>query len=293
MRTNKIYSRFIIFSLVFFVMISTEIYPQGTESRNKPDKEGRMYVGFNINPVQTKISNNDFSSDLMNGKGNSANFEFNFGYFFSSRAGISIGAGYYSYSSKLSLDSVSIKYQTQDSENESFEMRIKGESIVETQKISMLSIPLCIHLRFPVSKKIRIFLRPGFSFNVPLSKTFDGNGIFTYDGYYAEYPVLLQNLPEYGLPSDLNTTSSGSLELKSFSTALVASGGMTYSINSKISLLFGLCFSKSLGNISTYSADPDFKLSSKANELNTIMAGSSGAGFQSFGIRLGFNYLLK
>ena len=293
MKTKTIYFRILILVLFWFILISQAVYSQDTESHNKPVKEGKMFIGFTLDPVQTKISNDEFSSALKIDEGMSVNMTVNFGYFFTSKAGITIGAGYSSYSSELSLDSTSIKYQTIDSENENFEMRIAGKSIIEDQKISMLSIPVCAYLRFSVSEKIGIYLRPGLSFNIPLSKTYDGNGTFTYDGYYADYPVLLQNLPEYGLPSNLNTSSSGTLELKSFNTALIASGGMSYSVNNNISLLLGFCFSKSLGNISSYTHDPNYKLSSKANELNSIMAGSSSAGFQSFGISLGFMYYLK
>jgi hypothetical protein len=293
MKTISIYFRLFILLVSLCSLVFQNGYAQGTDSRKKTVKEGKMYIGITLDPVQTKISNEDFSSVLNIKKGNSLNFACIFGYFFSSKAGLTIGAGYSSYSSDLSLDSTSIRYQTIDSENESFEMRIKGLSVVESQKISMLSFPICAYLRFPVSEKIGVFLKPGLSFNIPISKSYDSNGTFTYDGYYADYPVLLQNLPEYGLPSNLSTNSSGTLELKSLTTALIVSGGISYSIKSQINLLFGVCFSKSLGNISAYTADPGYKLSSKANELNSFMAGSSGAGYQSIGISLGFIYYLK
>jgi len=74
------------------------------------------------------------STTLSYKKGNSINFGLDFGYFFSRVAGISVGAGYGSYSTELSLDSCSIKFQTTDSENESYEMRITGKSISENQK---------------------------------------------------------------------------------------------------------------------------------------------------------------
>lgn len=252
-------------------------------------------MGFNVAPVQTSIINEDFKSTtaLLSENGSALNPSVEFGYFFSGIAGLSIGAEYSSYSAKLALDSTSIRFQDVDSENENYEMRIQGKSMSENQKISVITFPVCLNLRFKANAKLGFYLKTGVSVNIPVEKSYNGSGIFSYSGYYSEYPVLLQDLPEYGFPLNQSTTSSGVLELQSFYTEVTASGGITWSLNNKITILLGANFSKSLGNISAYKPDPEFRLSSKVNDLKTIMAGSSGAGLQSVGLSIGLRYYLK
>jgi hypothetical protein len=295
MNIKGYYIRLIILPSILLAVLSTAVYSQGTDSRTTSGKKDKLYVGIFLNALKTNIANEKFStlSPLSYKKGNSLNFGLDFGYFFSKMAGIDIGLGYGSYSTELSLDSCSIKYQTTDSENESYEMRIRGTSIVENQKISFLSIPVCIILRLPASEKLGFFLKGGISFDIPMAKTYKGAGTFTYDGYYPAYPVLLQDLPAYGFPGNLSTISSGSLQIKSLNTGLLASGGVYFFLNETIQLVLGIQFNKSLANISAYKPDSNFRLTSKANELNSFMAGSSNAGVQAFGVSLGFKYYLR
>jgi hypothetical protein len=66
-----------------------------------------------------------------------------------------------------------------------------------------------------------------------------------------------------------------------------------FSINESIQLSLGAFFNRSLSNISAYEQDANFRLTTKAEELNSIMAGSSGASFQAFGLAVGVRYFLK
>ena len=172
-------------------------------------------------------------------------------------------------------------------------MRIKGESITEKQKLSFLNIPVCLVLKIPAGTKLGFYAKAGLSFNIPIVKSYDDHGTFTYDGYYAAYPVLLQDLPAYGFPKNLSTSTSGNLEIKSFNLSLVASGGATFIVNESIQLTLGMYFNRSLGNISTYVTNSNYRLTSKPNELNSIMGGTSGAGFQGLGLSLSLRYYIR
>jgi hypothetical protein len=295
MKTEQKYIRIIALTMLLLTVLNKVVVSQGTDSRMKYAKEEKLYAGIMINPEKTGISNKDFSasSQLENKNGISLNLALEGGYFFSKIAGISIGAGIGSYSTELSLDSCSFRFQTSDSENETYEMRIAGKSIVEKQKISFLSIPVCFILRYPVGKKLGIYVKAGMSFDIPIVKTYDESGTFTYDGYYAQYPILLQDLPDFGFPSNLNTSASGNLEIKSFSQTLIASAGATYSLNDTFQFILGLHFNKSLGNISAYNMGTSYHLTSNANELNSIMGGTSGAGVYGFGMSLGLRFYIK
>lgn len=281
-----------ILSAVLFSMFITTGYTQGTDSRSSSGS--KMYAGISFNPLKTGI-NEKFSSGsvLNNVTGSGFNIIIEGGYLFTDVLGVSIGAGYGSYASSLLMDSYSTSYTTTDTENESYEMRISGKAISESQKISFLSIPVCLNVKYPFADKIGGFAKVGVSFDIPLSKTYSGSGTFTYDGYYPAYPVLLQNVPNYGFPSDLSTLATGDLLINSFNLGIVAAGGAYYKLNDKMQILLGVQFNKSIGNISGYKADANYRITSKATELNSLMAGSTTAGVQAFGLSIGFKYHLR
>jgi hypothetical protein len=293
MKRNSYRNIFLILPVLFALLIN-QAYPQGTDSRNKPQEMGKMYAGIIIgfSGTNLKIEESPSTSPLSIDKGSSMDFALGAGYYFSGLLGINIGLGINSYKSSLSLNSYTDNFETIDSENESYEMRISGSSISEDQKISFLSIPVCVNLRYQVAEKISIYVNAGPSLNIPLSKSYNEQGTFSYDGYYPAYPVLLENLPDFGFASDLNTNVSGDLELKSMCIGVTASGGAFYAINQVIQVGLGVYFT-TIPNISAYEPSSDFKLTSQANELNSLMAGSSKAGVQSFGVNLGLRYFFK
>jgi hypothetical protein len=278
---------------IFFSILITSGYSQGTDSRSSSGS--KMYAGIFINPLKTGIANEKFSSGstLNNASGSGLNIAIEGGYFFTDLLGVSIGAGYGSYAATVSMDSYTTSYTTTDTENESYEMRISGKAISENQKISFISIPVCLNVKYPFTEKIGGYAKAGISFNIPLSKTYAGSGTFTYDGYYPAYPVLLQNVPAYGFPTDLSTVASGDLQINSFNIGIVASGGAYYALNDNMQILIGIQFNKSIGNISGYKADANYRLTSKATELNSVMGGSTTAGVQAIGLSIGFKYYLK
>jgi hypothetical protein len=290
------------FYLVLFFLLAalnTALFPQGTESRKRPGAGGakvsKMCITLYLNPAMTKVSSGEITglSDLTTSGGNSLHGALDLDYFFSSAIGVNFGLGYNGFSSQLSLDSWSGKYSTKDSENETYEMRISGEKITEDQKIAYLSIPVCLSMRFPAGGKFGFYMKAGIGFDIPIVKSYEEAGVFSYAGYYAEYPVLLENLSEYGFPYKKNTSSSGTLEVKSFSPAIIASGDIFFSISKTMQILVGGYFNRSLSNISSYTPASSFLLSSKADELNSIMSASPGANVQAIGLSLGFRYFLK
>jgi len=294
MKLKSRYTSFIILSTVLLSMVNTTVFSQGTDSRNNAGKKEKLYAGVLLNALKTNIINESYSSATPISYENwiSISFALDVGYFFSKNIGISISPGYSSYGTELTMDSCSIKFQTKDTENESYEMRIKGKSVVETQDISVLSIPVCAIYRLPVGEKIGFFIKGGLSFDIPLNKEYNSTGTFTYDGYYASYPVLIQNYLPY-FPTNLNTTSSGTLQINSLVTSLLISGGANYSINESLQLSLGIHFSKSLSNISAYTSDTSFKLTSEPGKMNSIMEGCSSTGLQAFGLSIGLKYFLK
>jgi hypothetical protein len=286
--------------LLFFLLatLNTALFPQGTDSRRRPAAGGqlnKLCITVYLNPSMTRVSSGEIAglSDLSTTGGKSLHGALDLDYFFSPAVGVNFGLGYNGFSSQLSLDSLSAKYTTKDIEDETYEMRISGKTISEDQKIAYLSIPVCLSVRFPADGKIGFYMKAGIVFDIPIVKSYEATGVFSYAGYYAAYPVLLENLSEYGFPSKKNTSSSGALQVKSFSPAIIASGGIFFAFSEKMQIVIGGYFNRSISNISAYEPASSFMLSSKADELTSFMSGSSGASVQAIGISLGLRYFLK
>jgi len=64
-------------------------------------------------------------------------------------------------------------------------------------------------------------------------------------------------------------------------------------LNESLQLTLGVLFNKSIGNISAFNSGSDYKLSSEPEEMKSIMAGSSNAGVQAYGLSMGIIYYLR
>jgi hypothetical protein len=293
MKTRRTCIKFIVLPLLLAAMLNSVVFSQGTDSRRLFENNEKFYVGLVFTPQKTSINMEGFSNNLSFTNGSAINITVEGAFYFSRYAGISFGAGLSPYSSEVLLPIYSTEFSTVDSESESYEMQIEGISITEIQKISFLSIPVSLALRLPAGSSLGFFVNAGLSAEIPMVKKYDGTGTFTYDGYYPAYPVTLENIPAYGFPSDLLTKVSDELEIKSFNAALTVSGGLYFYLNKSIQLALGTHFSRSLSNISGYNYDSEFSLTTQAEELNSMMGGSTKTGIQAFGISLGLRYFLE
>jgi hypothetical protein len=282
--------------LTAFLILSFQIniYSQGTDiSRGK---QPSLFVGLSLGPSQSQIINIGTLSisDLLANKKSSFFGFVDIGYFFSNYFGLSSGIGYTSYNTQLTLSTYqNTPFGTTDSENEAYKRSVSGSDIKEIQKISFLSIPFCINFRLPFNKTIGFYLQSGVNLAITLNRNYVSSGTFSYTGYYPEYNVTLENLPQYGFSSNVSISKDGELELKSLVFNAIASAGFDFFIQKKIQFAIAAYFNKSLSNISGYSSPDKFQLSSEINQINSMMGGTSKATTQSVGLRLSIRYYLK
>ncbi len=280
--------------LVFVLFFAkNEIFSQCTNIR-RVEKPG-LFVGLNLMPAQSQILNegNISGINLISSKRNSFSGSLEIGYYFSSYLGLSSGIGLSTFNTQLNLDSYQSNFTTIDSEDESYERRVSGSDIKEIQGVSSLSIPVCINLRLPLNEKIGFFFQTGLNMSVPLGKNFQSSGTFSYKGYYAVDNVLLENLPEFGFPSNVNSNTKGKLELTPLGFSHITSTGIDYFLNKKIQIALAASYNKSLSSISKYTSPDNFQLSSDPDQINSFMGGSTKATIQSMGVKIMFRYYLK
>ena len=280
--------------LAAFLLTGTQYECYSQEADSTVVKPG-LFVGLSFGPSQTSISNEGTLSvaNLVSGSQNSFGGSLEIGYFFSESIGISSGLGFTSYKSQLTLGTYQNNFNTVDSENEAYERRVSGTGIKEVQNVGFLSLPVCLDIRLPLGKKMGFYLQPGINLAIPITKKYTSSGTFTYKGYYPAYNVLLENLPAYGFPSNVNSITNGTLEIKSININALISAGFDFSIQKNIQIGVGVSYSKSLSSISDYASPDKFQLSSDANQINSLMGGSSKATVQSLGVNVRLRYFLK
>lgn len=254
-----------------------------------------LFVGLSFGQSQSSISNEGMLtvSNLLSSSQNSFGGKLEIGYFFSRSIGVSSGIGFSSYKSQLTLGTYQNSFSTTDSENEIYERQVSGSDIKEVQKIGFISLPVCLDLRLPLSKKMGFVLQTGINLSIPISKKYTSNGTFTYKGYYPAYNVLLENLPAYGFPSNYKSAVDGELEIKSINVNVIAATGFDFFIQKNIQIAVMATYSQSLSSISAYSSLDKFQLSSAINQINSLMSGSSKATVQSMGLNIRLRYFLK
>jgi hypothetical protein len=293
MKLRLIYFRQILLTAILIICYQHEVFSQGTDISS--GKQQSLYIGINLGPSRTLILNEGIQKikDLSYVKKNSFFGSLEVGYFFSKNFGISSGVGFNSFQTQLALNPYENNYNTTDSENEAYNRRVSGQDITELQKVAFLNIPICINLQLPFGYKFGFFLQPGINLSIPVSKKYSSSGTFTFTGYYPAYNVLLQDLPAYSFSTNVKSNSEGDLELKSFTTDLLASAGFFFFLQQKIQVAIGVTYDKSLSSISNYSTPENFQLSSDVDEINSMMGGSSKVSAQSMGLKIVFRYYLK
>ena len=281
-------------SILIILLFSFEYEVVSQNNRPERWKQPGMFFGAGAGLAYTQIINKgtqSFSNKLQS-RNNSFVGSIEAGYFFLNDIGLITGINYYSsFSSYCNLETYQNQYNTFDLENDPYELRVTSSDIEATQQIDILSIPVCISLRKPLNTTIGFTLQSGINLFVPLNNRYQSGGIFTYKGYFPTYNVLLEDLPEYGFPSNLVVVSNGKVELKPVSFGAVASAGFDYLIQKRIQVVLAAYFDRTLTSVSNYSS-PDELLSSETEQINSTISGSNETKLQSIGIKFSIRYYL-
>ena len=277
--------------IILISLIFHKSYSQGTDiSLSKT----HFYFGINLIPAQSEIVNKDIfnSTNLISEPNKSINASIECGFIFSKIFGIGFGLGYSSYSSKFILNSYENTYNTIDSENDNYEMRINGSNIVENQKISSINVPLLLMFQIPFSDKFGLFINSGVNLSYPIVKDFTYTGTFSYSGYYPQYNVTLYDIPEHGFPSNVRVINNGDLGIKSLNVNLILASGFYFRTSSKTTFSIGCYYDNGISNISDYD-NSNFQLTRFSGDYNSLMSSASKVTTHAFGLQVAFKYFVK
>ena len=239
----------ILLGIVFIYCCKIEVFSQTVRSDDW--KQPGLFFGGGAGVARTQIINK-VGQEITIARVNNENFflgSIEIGYFFSKYFGLTTGMTYSQYCSNFYINSYQNHFNTVDIENDPYELRISGNDINEIQQFDILSIPFCINIRLPLSKTVGAYLQTGINFFVPLRESYQSDGTFTYQGYFPAYNVLLENLPDYGFPSNLKIQSEGVPELKPLSYGFVASLGFDYLFNKRVQFITAAYFDRSFSRV--------------------------------------------
>lgn len=293
MRLIKTYSKSFISCFILLLLFQANLQSQSLNDKFR--RQYHWFVGVSGGPARTNISIDGTTviSGVVITKKNSYCLLIDAGYFFSKYFGLSTGIGLSPYFTQLSLDSYSNSLDTIDSENESYERRISGNNIKETQKIYFLEIPVILNFQYPFSKAIGFYVQSGINLAIPVSKNYSSSGTYTYTGYYPAYNVLLKDIPYEGFKSNVETDVSGELKVKTFNPELVASGGFYFCTEKQYQISAGFFYKKMFSDISDYSPVESFQLSTHENQARSFMEGSEKTTASSMGIVISLRCYFK
>jgi hypothetical protein len=215
------------------------------------------------------------------------------GYYFSRNLGLISGIEYSLFSSELSLANYNNSFNTTDADNETFEKRVNGSGITETQNITFLKVPVKLSLRILPGNRIGFFINGGINVVLPLNSTYEGSGTFSYSGYYPAYNVTFSNLPAYGFDSNASVYTKSSMKLQQPFFEGIADAGITCKISGKLQLTLSVYYSLSLISISGYKSPDTFQLSSDKNSISSLIGGSGNITAQVIGAKVGIRYFFR
>lgn len=137
---------------------------------------------------------------------------------------------------------------------------------------------------------VGFFLQTGINLSFPMDNKFESSGIFTYKGYFPAYNVTLENLPDYGFPTNLNIKTFGELELNPLIYGASVSAGIDYLINKRVQLTLATFYERSISGITNYPSVDEFNLITDSGHFNSLLSGSSKTALQSIALKLGIRY---
>ncbi len=196
-------------------------------------------IGLFIRPSNTEIYNksiaNDEFWDLQSEFGIIA--ELSIDYFLTQYIGIGTGIGYSEYNTGFYLNNFS-NYGNNyldrvDKDGDFYYLYNLVNGVDETNKIQSFDIPIKLKFRYRQNKTIGFYLDLGVKFMYIFQAKMNGNISGEWQGYYPQYHVVLNNLPEYNFVQYDNDINQIWDEYEKMNAALTGSIGISYRLGQK------------------------------------------------------------
>lgn len=232
--------------------------------------------GVEVNAASDWLSG--ATSENLTGFSKKGSYNANFGitgqYYLNKKNAIKSGLQFVNSKFLYEAQSYNIRFADTDSENKNYERIVDGNDIYENTSIITLQIPIILVHEFVVNRNFRVFVEAGPSIAFPLSGESKVAGTFTYKGYYADGGFTLEDIPLYGFNSNVEINRNQKPDFSLLYLKGIAVAGCIININRYWRFSFICKYQRPITS-SMKNSTPDFYISNKINEFNSILESRS------------------
>jgi len=272
-------------------------------SKNFPREARGFNIGLNIAPGYTRLSTKEYLNEnntygTWNQSGESSfqvGLESNY-YIKNKNYGFGARINFSNYESNFSIDTLEQEnIPLTDKDNDDYILISNGNTLKEKASTTWISIPVFFQYRYIMHNRKRLghlYFNIGPDFAFAIKKSFKtSSNQFTYKGYYPEYHVELENIPEYGFIQKDNTETNPNADIKSFNISLMAEAGINIPlISNKFNLNLSVLFEKGLLNLSKQ--NDNYIFTTEPGNQNTLIDSRKKVTTFFFGFNIGILYKL-
>jgi hypothetical protein len=212
--------------------------------------------------------------------------------------GIGSGVEFAQYKQKVFLEqpSASLTNFEVDRAGSAFEYTITTSNYKEYQTLRALQIPLFVQYKKNINEGVDFNFRTGVKYFLPLSYKIKSSAATVKGvGYYPDFNLYIDNLPEYGFGSQSNYTASGEYNTKGILMSTFELG-FTFHMGDKSALYTAMFLDSSYRSILNQKQNESYlsynPTSSTDRNANGLYSTDKNATIKpvAFGLTLGWNF---
>ncbi len=96
-----------------------------------------------------------------------------------------------------------------DADGDSFQAIYTYGELSEKLKLTYFDIPIRLCIGQPAADRVTAYFKLGITPSIKVSSKFDGEGSYSLKGYYPQWDVTLENIPELGFGNDIDCYKDG------------------------------------------------------------------------------------
>lgn len=185
--------------------------------------------------------------------------ELRYTHFFGKHFGIGFGVGYNQANGRYNYNNTSVETGLTHPDNGlTYDLHTVADNWMERQSIALLTVPVELFWRAPLSDKWSFLFGVGGQFELPLNASYDAYaGSVETQGYFPATNVTYRNLPDHGFRV-YDANHQGTIDsVAAYGISVIADLGFNYALSNNWGLYLGLYGGYGITNMkTTTSADP-------------------------------------
>lgn len=128
---------------------------------------------------------------------------------------VGLGVGGMTFSAHRGAGTATI--ESVDADGDKYQAIYDYSDMAEKQKLTYLNIPIRLCIGQPVRDRVTAYFKIGVTPSINVSSKFEGEGTYSLKGYYPQWDVTIEDVPELGFGSDFDSYADGlSPKIKKF-----------------------------------------------------------------------------